>query len=240
MNCSIELYKENHLFKLYSVKFKDLNYMFWVPKNSLNSREVNVYFDNNITSFQEGTIGVSLNGISDIQDLKTALEILIQIMASYSVNDITFKFISHNDKQQALITILEQVMGISKDDGQVSNKSFSVKNGRIFDGDKFIGVVGQNGYDINCENNSICQNGKFVAWIGDNIKQQGTSKFVTKSYRPSYLQEARPSNLSTEPSGPIGEKRQLGRAAFVNLPVIMFILSALLLIGSVILLFILD
>ena len=86
-----------------------------------------------------------------------------------------------------------------------------------------IGKIGQDGYNINYNDNTLVRNGHTVGFIGD-YKDMGKS--TSKSnVRKKVLEKNNDSNKSP---------------AFVRLPVIMFILSFLLLIGSLVLLFVLD
>ncbi|MBQ8682051.1 MAG: hypothetical protein IJ509_03990 [Bacilli bacterium] len=87
-----------------------------------------------------------------------------------------------------------------------------------------LGKIGQEGYMINYEDNILTKNGQVLGYISD-YKDMGKNN----------------SNIYSKPNvRTLKKKEEYKSAAFISLPVIMFILSALLLIGSVILLFVLD
>ena len=90
-----------------------------------------------------------------------------------------------------------------------------------------IGRIGQEGLLIDYTNNTLVKNGQTMGYVGDyNDMGKGNQNNKNKS------------NVKTlkKPQ----ENSQYKSAAFVSLPVIMFVLSAMLLIGSIILLFVLD
>lgn len=85
-----------------------------------------------------------------------------------------------------------------------------------------IGRVGQNGVWVDYNTNTLVVNGKLVGYVGD-YKDMGKS-----------LESLNKNNVRVK------KKEENKSAAFVSLPVIMFILSAMLLVGSIILLFVLE
>lgn len=90
-----------------------------------------------------------------------------------------------------------------------------------------IGRIGQEGLLIDYTNNTLVKNGQTMGYVGDyNDMGKGNQNNKNKQ------------NVRTlkKPQ----ENSQYKSAAFVSLPVIMFVLSAMLLIGSIILLFVLD
>ena len=90
-----------------------------------------------------------------------------------------------------------------------------------------IGRIGQEGLLIDYTNNTLVKNGQTMGYVGDyNDMGKGNQNNKNKQ------------NVRTlkKPQ----ENSQNKSAAFVSLPVIMFVLSAMLLIGSIILLFVLD
>ena len=89
------------------------------------------------------------------------------------------------------------------------------------DGNIF-GRVGQNGVWVDYNTNTLVVNGKLVGYVGD-YKDMGKS-----------LESLNKNNVRVK------KKEENKSAAFVSLPVIMFILSAMLLVGSIILLFVLE
>lgn len=254
---SMEVSHENATFITYTVEFENNKYIFWAPKNRISSKVINVYFDNNIKEVPSDLIGASLNGIIDIKAQKQALDILKQIMKTYGIDDVSYYFNPNSDEQKMSATNLREMLennleevqpNNSLEQSQVGEKTYRVINGRIFDGYTMIGMIGQDDYTFDSDTNAVYQNGNFVAWIGDDANREVNNEMTTGkgsakslSLVPGYMKEApKYSNVSTNASGPIGGEKQLGRAAFVNLPVIMFILSILLLISSIIILYILD
>ena len=253
---SMKVSHENATFITYTVEFENNKYIFWAPKNRISSKVINVYFDNNIKEVPSDLIGVSLNGIIDIKAQKQALDILKQIMKTYGIDDVSYNFNPNSDEQKMSATNLREMLennleevqpNNSLEQSQVGEKTYRVINGRIFDGYTMIGMIGQDGYTFDSNTNAIYQNGVFKGWIGDNNSNQKDNNNMTagkgniKSLAPGYMKEApKYSSVSTNASGPIGGEKQLGRAAFVNLPIIIFILSLLLLISSIIILYILD
>lgn len=87
-----------------------------------------------------------------------------------------------------------------------------------------IGMVGYNGYGYDAVNNVVTKDGKPQAYVGD-IRDMDRGKSNTQS-KPKVRTLQKKDNDDNK--------------GFATLPVIMFIISALLLIGSVILLFVLD
>lgn len=88
-----------------------------------------------------------------------------------------------------------------------------------------IGRVGYNGYGYDSVNNVITKNGKPQAYVGD-IRDMDREKSNTQSKPKVRTLQKKENNDDNK--------------GFATLPVIMFIISALLLIASVILLFVLD
>ena len=110
---------------------------------------------------------------------------------------------------------------------EISNQVFyiDVDSNIINDNYEIVGKIGVDGYQINYEDNSLVRYGQMVGYIGD-YKDIGKSNSREKTnVRKKVLEK----NTDEEKSG-----------GFVSLAVIMFILSALLLMGSVVLLFVLD
>lgn len=97
----------------------------------------------------------------------------------------------------------------------------------------FIGEVGKNGVWVDYKTNSLIMNGRLMGYI-DSYKNMG-------GHGPMSASGGKESSVHENPKKLILHKSS-GRAsaAFVSLPVIMFILSAMLLIGSLILLFVLE
>ena len=92
----------------------------------------------------------------------------------------------------------------------------------IYNSDGVImGRVGQNGVWVDYNTNTLVMNGKLVGYVGD-YKNMGKS-----------------ADSLDKTNVRVKKKEELKSAAFVSLPVIMFVLSAMLLIGSLMLLFVL-
>jgi len=91
-----------------------------------------------------------------------------------------------------------------------------------------IGRIGEDGYMPNYQDNTIMKDGQVVGYIGD-FKEMGRSS-QSMTYKPNVRTLKKPErNFSSS-----GKDR-----GFVSLPVIVFIISALLLIASAVLLFVL-
>lgn len=110
-------------------------------------------------------------------------------------------------------------------DREVSEQVFYIDEvGNILDNSgEAVGKVNYDGYRVNSEDNSLLRYDNFVGYIG-NYKDMGKS--ISKD-------RAKVKRL-------VKSEENEKSAAFVSFPVVMFILSALLLIGSVLLLFVLD
>jgi len=92
-----------------------------------------------------------------------------------------------------------------------------------------IGRIGEDGYMPNYQDNTIMKDGQVVGYIGD-FKEMGRSS-QSMTYKPNVRTLKKPErNFSSS-----GKDR-----GFVSLPVIVFIISALLLIASAVLLFVLS
>ena len=126
---------------------------------------------------------------------------------------------------------------VNYDDGELNYEEEQIRNieeeiyflssqGEIYDNESnLIGRLGQEGYRINYNDNTLLKDGVVMGYIGD-YKDIGKSK----------------DNVYSKPKVRTLEKPKYSNknAAFVSLPVIIFIISALLLIVSGILLFVLD
>ena len=88
-----------------------------------------------------------------------------------------------------------------------------------------LGKIGQDGYIINYDDNTLVKDGQTVGYIGD---YNDMGKVNSNTYSKPYTKVKKPEPNFNKSNG------------FVSLPVIIFVISALLLIGSVILLFVLD
>lgn len=88
--------------------------------------------------------------------------------------------------------------------------------------EKPIGKIGENGYELDFVKNCIIRHGNFEGYIGDYKEMGKSNSNVYEKHKVRKL-----------------EKKD-NNAAFISFPVIIFILSSLLLIGSAILLFIVD
>lgn len=121
--------------------------------------------------------------------------------------------VSQEEKQEQERTI-EQVFYIDEDYHLYDNKG------------KLIGKIGMDGYLPDYSNNTLLKNGQVVGYIGD-YKDLG--KKQENVYSKPKVRVYKKESFSSEKS-----------AAFISLPVIVFVLSALLLITSIILLFVVE
>lgn len=271
MEYSVKVYSENDKVKSYILNIKEndkgIMYLFWVPQSGMSSRVIDVYFDNERCILKEGKVGLSLNGNRDINVLVSGINVFRQIM-KVNENNMSFCFIPFNEEERKLSinlgTLLKVIYtiddsnyrkviernidnGIKIEENTLDNNNDRVvylEGNEIRDAvsDALIGIVNQDGFSVNWENNSIENNGRFVGFIGDKSfkvqEDNSQGKANARVKMPGYaVQASRMSGaISHEPSGPIRRRD----AAFVSLPVIMFVLSAMMLIGSIILLFVLD
>lgn len=262
MEYSVNVYSENDKVKSYILNIKEndkgIMYLFWVPQSGMSSRVIDVYFDNEKCILKEGKVGLSLNGNRDINTLVSGVNVFRQIM-KVNENNMSFCFIPFNEEERKLSmdlgTLLRVIYTIDDSNYRrvIENNSFNNNDRVVYlegneirdaDSDALIGIVNQDGFSVNWDNNSIENNGRFVGFIGDkSFKVQGgdqprNGNAKTKVKMPGYAAQASRMSgaISHEPSGPIRRRD----AAFVSLPVIMFVLSAMMLIGSIILLFVLD
>lgn len=128
--------------------------------------------------------------------------------------------VTGNNQVQDSVDISEE----QEQSREVENVFFLDEQYNIYDNDgNVLGKISENGYSIDFDNNCLVKNGQTIGSIGD-YKDMG------KSMVDSY----------TKPKVRVLEKQEDKSAAFVSLPVIMFILSALLLVTSIILLFVLG
>lgn len=118
-----------------------------------------------------------------------------------------------------------------------------VQEGFVIDttNDEVVGIIGQ-GFEV--MGDRVDYNGQPFAMVvaANTIQQTNNVSPNEKGNVRTRRQAGMTAPIITEPSGPIkASGRSTGRsAAFVNLPIIMFVLSSLILIISLILLFILD
>ena len=262
MEYNISMCNQNDKVKSYFLKFSNgFMFLFWVPQSGKSSRIIDIYFSNERCVLKEDRVGLSLNGIVDINNLVSGINVFKEIMKVDS-NGMSFCFIPFDEKEFDIASKLGSridkfVIDDSnyKRDVTTNNVSLSDNNNdrvvylegnEIWDSkDNLVGYVNRDGFSVNWENNSVMRNGEFVGFIGDKSlkvqegNSQGKSNAMTKTLMPGYAAQASRMSgaISHEPSGEIGRRRD---AAFVSLPVIMFVLSFMMLIGSIILLFILD
>lgn len=262
MEYNVKVYSDNDKVKSYILNIKEndkgIMYLFWVPQSGMSSRVIDVYFDNERCILKEGKVGLSLNGNRDINTLVSGINVFRQIM-KVNENNMSFCFIPFSEEERKLSmdlgTLLKVIYTIDDSNYRrvIENNSFDNSNDRVVYlvgneirdavSDALIGIVNQDGFSVNWENNCIENNGRFVGFIGDkSFKVQGGNQprnAKTKVKMPGYAAQVirMGGAISHEPSGEIGRRRD---AAFVSLPVIMFVLSAMMLIGSIILLFVLD
>lgn len=259
MEYNISMCNQNDKVKSYFLKFSNgFMFLFWVPQSGKSSRIIDIYFSNERCVLKEDRVGLSLNGIVDINNLVSGINVFKEIMKVDS-NGMSFCFIPFNEKEADIASKLGSRIGkfviddsnykrevINNNVGLNDNSDRIVylEGNEIRDSkDNLVGYVNRDGFSVNWENNSIERNSEFVGFIGDKSfkVQDGASqgKSNTRVKMPGYAMQASRMGgaISHEPSGEIGRRRD---AAFVSLPVIMFVLSFMMLIGSIILLFILD
>ena len=259
MEYNISICNQNDKVKSYFLRFgSNFMFLFWMPQSGKSSSVIDIYFNNERCVLKEDRVGLSLNGIIDINILVSGINVFKKVMKVDS-NGMSFCFIPFNEKEYELAYVLGSRIGkFVIDDSnykktEISNNvSLSGNNndivvyleGNEIRDDKYnlVGYVNQDGFSVNWNNNSIERYGVFVGFIGDkSLKvedRNSQGKSNTRTLMPGYMASAKGMGgiISHEPSGLIRRRD----AAFVSLPVIMFVLSFMMLIGSIILLFILD
>lgn len=91
---------------LYGVQFFDnKKFMFWFKNNIGKISRVIVIIDakNENVSLENGAVVLSLKGLNNYDDIKTAIKFFIQIMKLEHLNDIEFRFVIENTHQQAVV-----------------------------------------------------------------------------------------------------------------------------------------
>lgn len=121
---------------LYGVQFNGKNkFMYWF-KSGGQIKKVKVVLDakNENTSLDPETIILSLKGINEYNDLRTAIIIFLRIMKSYQINNLQIKFIIDNNNQKEVISSVCQEIGIpytlelsNQSINDLNNKSETIK-----------------------------------------------------------------------------------------------------------------
>lgn len=255
-------------FELNGVRFSGGSFIYWKKSTTTNITDIIIVFDKKYESIgvKDGVVVLSLKGIINYQDLSEAIRIFLKILNVIHFN-VRLLFIVENDNQRQVAEALGNTFGISfllqnvnsnlenveQNINQINNEKsnlvdslsddveqvFYLDGNNILNDDGLpIGSLGNDGYEFHFEDNSLYKNGRKIGYIGDykNMKSNGASlgngkvlTFKNPNAGPSF---SNPDHVA--PSLPNRS------AAFVSFPVIMFILSALMLIGSIMLLFILD
>ena len=252
MEYSIKHYYEKDKIIYYILRVGNFTYLFWIPKDKVSSKIVDIFIENENCILKDGRIGLSLNSNKDISGILVCINIFRKEM-SLDENNVSLCFVPFNHIEKELFTNLGSMLDISysidESNMPLENKQESVEekvvylNGSDIYADascnNYIGTINQNGYVINWENNSIENGGKLVGKIGERKLGATGGKVNTRTLAPSYLNSAPMcSAVSSEPSGEIRSAKK--NAAFITLPAIIFIISALFFIASIILLFVLD
>lgn len=273
---------------LIGVRFGDKSFIYWRKLSTSNIGTVVVIFnkEHENIAVQDNLI-LSLKGLTNYQDLSSAIEILLQITGISKVG-VRFHFIVGNENQRQVAESLGRQFGFSysvqmdqvdiqRNIGSMSNgvganlnvvgasgNTNGVSGSSLFGNENTYGdgytndVVNianegkiQNSGKvlyIDWENNMLItdEDGKVHGNIGvDGFGYDAESGIITR-YGEFYAHDGGKRKVIPFKLGSsVGKvrKRDTGSyrsAAFVSLPVIMFVLSALLLIGSVILLFVID
>lgn len=175
-------------------------------------------------------LGIVQNNVSNPNSYSAAIkngENLQMVNPSVTTSQISVSGISNhettsNDTTSNLKTEEEQSRNI------IDQVFYISPEGEVYDSNNNqIGKIGQ-GYSINYNDNTLLKDGQVIGSIDDYKNMSMTNSNVYSKPKVRTLKK---------PTGPSYENKS---AAFVSVPVIMFIISALLLIASSVLLFILD
>ena len=248
-------------FKIYGVRFSDGNFMFWHKVNISVIKKVAVVFEEKYQNMELGDdmILLSLKGINDYQIWVNIINIFIEIMKS-DKSKINFQFVVGSEEQSRVVERLGKDIGIlfeinivnavveSVQEGNEFNKEvtrlsnveqifYLDNNGNILNSaGNVVGRIGDGIHNINPEDNSLLNGNQKIGYIGDYKNMDIGGNSLSKGKMLTYKNPNAPSlRLEEDHVAPA-----LNRAAFVSFPILIFILSALMLIGSMILLFILD
>lgn len=163
------------------------------------------------------------NKYSVVSEKGEGLQVANASVESTTINSggVTGDIIGNNDVQKYVDSNLEKKEESKK---EVMMEFYLDDDYNIYDKDgNLIGKIGQAGYIIDYNDNTLVKNGQKLGYLSDYNDLGKSSNVYSKP------------NVKTLKKEP--ENKSFG---FVSLPVIMFVLSALLLIGSVVLLFVLE
>lgn len=249
-------------FKIYGVRFDGGNFMFWHKISISVIKKVIVVFEEKYQDMYLGDdmILLSLIGINNYEKWTNIINIFIEIMKS-DKSKINFQFVVGSDEQARVVDKLGKEIGVlfeinnvnvvvasvqeeNKVNDEVMNDSnleqvfYLDNNSNILNNDgNVIGRIGDGFYNINPVDNSLLKKNQKIGYIGDYKNMEVGGNALGNARKLSLVnQNATPSISPAEDH----VAPSLNRAAFISFPVIIFILSALMLIGSVVLLFILD
>lgn len=234
--------------------------MFWFMDNCVIKYVIVVLDAKYENIVVRGSVALlSLRGLKDYNEIKSSIMLFLNVMKVNQFGNIQFRFIC-DDNQKELIRTVAQELALTYTIQTVNNQEETKLNSHIDLDSNTIGDVSS--MKVYVEGNMILNlNNDPIGMIGEEFTQQGNTiyhngirfatvirdddiELSTDSKKNTNLRVLKPSGqvgaIVTNNSGAIGKNRELGRAAFVSLPVIMFVLSALLLIASIILLFVLD
>ena len=249
-------------FKIYGVRFNGGNFMFWHKISISVIKEVAVVFEEKYQNMNlsDDMILLSLNGINDYQSWINIINIFIEIMKS-DKSKIKFQFVVGSEEQARVVEKLGNQLGIlfeinnvnvvvdsvqkeNKINVEVVNDSnveqifYVDANGNILNSDgNVVGRLGDGVHKINSDDNSLLNENQKIGYIGDYKNMISGGNSLGKGKVLTYKNPNAGTSLMPE-EGHVAPP--LNRAAFISFPVIIFILSALMLVGSVILLFVLD
>jgi len=166
------------------------------------------------------------NQYSAVEKRGENVQVVNASVTSSSINSggISNNVISSNDGYEYVDSSVEEREEQTR---EVLNEFYIDEEYNVYNSDGIVmGKIGQDGLSIDYNNNTLMKNGQSMGYVGD-YKDMGKSNNRSKP------------NVRTLKKPPVKDTQNKS-AAFVSFPVIMFILSGLLLIGSVVLLFVLD
>lgn len=177
------------------------------------------------------------NQYSTVEENKGDVKVVNPTVSSYEVSSSNNNVVNFNDysvdNSYALDNNKDNDTDLLKEEDTQRNIESEVyylgSSGEIYNKDgKIVGRLGVGGYAVN-ENNNLLRYNNVIGVIGD-INDMGVNKTEIKANV----------RVLKKPDRPVYSRNSKKSAAFVNLPVIIFIISLLLLIGSGIILFLMK
>lgn len=164
------------------------------------------------------------NQFSYVEQHGENLKVVNPNVVSSEINSGGISDISDSSNNDSYNYIEPNINEVDEASREVVSEFYVDEEYNVYDNDgNCIGKVGQDGLLIDYNNNTLVKNGQSIGFIGS-YEDMGKKN----------------DNSRSKPNVRVLRKEENRSAAFISFPVIMFILSAMLLIASVVLLFVLD